>query len=262
MKIEEYLGSLPQNIMTGRDVQLPDRAFRDIFELAKMGSGDVFYHLGCGDGRGLEIARREFNAKRVVGIDSDRGENGGRKRQGAGRRGDNLRRRQEPGVSRRDRDPVLVCRRRDRGGGGGKVPERAARLQDNNDLGSPTGLQARPGVVPLHPPRNAAYEICGRRRAGSCGLWDKVHRFYNRVEAFGDVHQGDRQRGNAERQVSDHHPVGGSLDQREKSRKSRATIPERTAAGGTCPNPSGHTSPYSGSFSASRWSTLLKKNGV
>ena len=102
MKIEEYLGSLPQNIMTGRDVQLPDRAFRDIFELAKMGSGDVFYHLGCGDGRGLEIARREFNAKRVVGIDSDRGKTEvakGRGLEGAEIICDDVRNREYPGAT-------------------------------------------------------------------------------------------------------------------------------------------------------------------
>jgi len=70
MRVEEFLNSLPQNIITGEDVQLPERSFREIFGFAGLGRDDVFYHLGCGDGAGLEIARKEFHAKRVVGIDS------------------------------------------------------------------------------------------------------------------------------------------------------------------------------------------------
>jgi len=70
MKVEEFLNSLPQGIITGEDVQLPEKSFREIFDFVKLGKDDVFYHLGCGDGSGLEIARKEFRAKRVVGIDS------------------------------------------------------------------------------------------------------------------------------------------------------------------------------------------------
>ncbi len=69
MKVEEFLDSLPQNIITGEDVQLPEKSFREIFDLVGLGADDTFYHLGCGDGTGLEIARREFHAKKVVGID-------------------------------------------------------------------------------------------------------------------------------------------------------------------------------------------------
>lgn len=71
VRIEEYLGSLPRDAVTGDGVQLPDRAFREIFEFVGLGAGDVLYHLGCGDGRGLEIARKEFGPKRIVGVDSD-----------------------------------------------------------------------------------------------------------------------------------------------------------------------------------------------
>lgn len=70
MRIEDYLESLPQDIVTGDGVQLPDRAFREIFGLAGLGADDVLYHLGCGDGRGLEIARKEFGPRRIVGIES------------------------------------------------------------------------------------------------------------------------------------------------------------------------------------------------
>lgn len=71
IKIEEYLNSLPADILAGDTVQLPDDSLRRIFEFAGMNARDVFYHLGCGNGRGLEIASREFGVSRMVGIDTD-----------------------------------------------------------------------------------------------------------------------------------------------------------------------------------------------
>jgi len=71
MKIEEYLASLPQSILSGQDVQLPDNAFREIFRFAELGKDDVFYHLGCGNGKGVLIALEEFGVKKAVGIDVD-----------------------------------------------------------------------------------------------------------------------------------------------------------------------------------------------
>lgn len=71
MKLEEYLGSLPREIMSGDGVQMSDAAYRDAFRLAGLGAGDVFYHLGCGDGRGVRIAAAEFGAGRAVGVDID-----------------------------------------------------------------------------------------------------------------------------------------------------------------------------------------------
>ena len=71
MKIEEFLESLPQNIVSGDDVQLPDKSFREIFNFVDLGKDDVFYHLGCGDGKGVEIAVREFNVKKGIGIDNN-----------------------------------------------------------------------------------------------------------------------------------------------------------------------------------------------
>lgn len=72
MKIEEYLTTLPESIMSGQDVQLPDKTFQEIFKFAKLGKNDTFYHLGCGNGRGLVIAREEFDVKKVIGIDNDK----------------------------------------------------------------------------------------------------------------------------------------------------------------------------------------------
>jgi len=71
LKIEEFLESLPQNIISGDKVQLPDKSFREIFNFVDLGKDDVFYHLGCGDGRGVEIAIREFNVKKGIGIDNN-----------------------------------------------------------------------------------------------------------------------------------------------------------------------------------------------
>ncbi len=71
MKIEEYLASLPQSIISGQEVQLPDHAFRDILRFAALTKEDVFYHLGCGNGKGIAIALEEFGVQKAVGIDND-----------------------------------------------------------------------------------------------------------------------------------------------------------------------------------------------
>lgn len=57
--------------MTGDDVQLSDRSIREIFNFVGLGDNDVFYHLGCGDGRGVEIALKEFNVRKGIGIDNN-----------------------------------------------------------------------------------------------------------------------------------------------------------------------------------------------
>ena len=70
MKIEDYIKSLPEKIITGEDVQLSASTLREILEFADIGEKDVFYHLGCGDGAGPAIAT-EYGA-RAIGIDADR----------------------------------------------------------------------------------------------------------------------------------------------------------------------------------------------
>jgi len=72
LKIEEYLNTLPESILSGQDVQLSEQTFRDIFKFVNLGKNDVFYHLGCGNGVGLVIAKEEFNAKKVIGIDNSK----------------------------------------------------------------------------------------------------------------------------------------------------------------------------------------------
>ena len=69
MKFEEYLETLPDNLISGEDVQLPEKSLREIFKFAKLSEDDIFYHLGCGDEKGVEIAINEFQVKKAVGID-------------------------------------------------------------------------------------------------------------------------------------------------------------------------------------------------
>ena len=72
MKIEEFLKSLPNDIISGDDVQLTEYSFRRIFEFLDLTEKDVFYHLGCGDGKGIAIALEEFNVKKAIGIENNK----------------------------------------------------------------------------------------------------------------------------------------------------------------------------------------------
>ncbi|MBS3922882.1 MAG: class I SAM-dependent methyltransferase [Nitrosarchaeum sp.] len=71
MKIEEYLKSLPESIVSGEEVQLPEKSFRDIFNFLKLEKKDIFYHLGCGDGTGIAIALKEYQVRKAVGVDNN-----------------------------------------------------------------------------------------------------------------------------------------------------------------------------------------------
>lgn len=71
MRIEEYLKSLPKNILSGEDVQLSDTTLREIFNFINLEKNDIFYHLGCGDGQSVMLALKEFHVKKAVGIDNN-----------------------------------------------------------------------------------------------------------------------------------------------------------------------------------------------
>ena len=71
MKIEDYIKSLPNDIISGNDVQLPEHSLTKIFEFLNLNEDDVFYHLGCGDGKGIKIALQEFHVKKAVGVDNN-----------------------------------------------------------------------------------------------------------------------------------------------------------------------------------------------
>lgn len=72
VKIEEFLKSLPNNIISGDNVQLPEYSFRRIFKFLDLNEKDIFYHLGCGDGKGIAIASEEFNVKKAVGVENNK----------------------------------------------------------------------------------------------------------------------------------------------------------------------------------------------
>lgn len=69
MELHEFLSTLPQSVVTGESVSLPDSVIRKIFQFAKLKKSDVFYHLGCGDGNAVAIAAKEFGVKKSVGLD-------------------------------------------------------------------------------------------------------------------------------------------------------------------------------------------------
>ena len=71
LKIEEYLETLPENVLNGEDVQLPKKSFQEIFRFVELGENDIFYHLGCSDETGVQIAKQEFNVKKAIGIDNN-----------------------------------------------------------------------------------------------------------------------------------------------------------------------------------------------
>jgi hypothetical protein len=71
LKIEEYLETLPKNLLSGEDVQLPEKSFRDIFKFSNLGKDDIFFHLGCNNEKGIEIAISEFKVKKAIGIDNN-----------------------------------------------------------------------------------------------------------------------------------------------------------------------------------------------
>ncbi len=69
MEIEELLSSLPQSIVKGDAVALPDNVLRKIFKFARLKKNDIFYHLGSGEGDAVAIAAKEFGVKKSVGIE-------------------------------------------------------------------------------------------------------------------------------------------------------------------------------------------------
>ena len=72
MKIEDYISSLPSSIISGDDVELSDNTLREIFRFAGLTENDVFYHLGCGSGKGVRISLEEFKVKKAIGIDNNK----------------------------------------------------------------------------------------------------------------------------------------------------------------------------------------------
>ena len=71
MKIEEYFQTLPDQIISGENVDLSTDSLKEILKFAELSDGQKFYHLGCGNGDSLSLAITEFHAENAVGIDND-----------------------------------------------------------------------------------------------------------------------------------------------------------------------------------------------
>ena len=73
VKIEEYLQALPEDMLSGRDAELASKSLEEMFKLAELGPGDVFYHLGCGSSaQSIKMSlSAEFGADRAIGVDID-----------------------------------------------------------------------------------------------------------------------------------------------------------------------------------------------
>ena len=72
MELDEFLSSLPQSIVTGEAVSLPDSVVRKIFKFAELKKSDLFCHLGCGKGNTVAIAANEFGVKKSIGVELDK----------------------------------------------------------------------------------------------------------------------------------------------------------------------------------------------
>jgi protein-L-isoaspartate O-methyltransferase len=59
-------------VLRGERVSLTDNVIRKIFNFAKLKKGDIFCHLGCGEGNTIAIAAKEFGVKKSIGIEIDK----------------------------------------------------------------------------------------------------------------------------------------------------------------------------------------------
>lgn len=69
MDISEFVSSLPEKVLTGDDISLPENVIRKIFRFGEVSNDDIFYHLGCGIGNTVQVAAEEFGVKRSIGIE-------------------------------------------------------------------------------------------------------------------------------------------------------------------------------------------------
>jgi protein-L-isoaspartate O-methyltransferase len=72
LELGDFLSSLPQSVLRGERVSLTDNVIRKIFNFAKLKKGDIFCHLGCGEGNTVAIAAKEFGVKKSIGVEIDK----------------------------------------------------------------------------------------------------------------------------------------------------------------------------------------------
>jgi hypothetical protein len=69
LRIKKFLSSLPQSVLSGDEITLPPGLIRRMFDFARLGSSDTFYHLGCGSSESIRMACIEFKVKKSIGIE-------------------------------------------------------------------------------------------------------------------------------------------------------------------------------------------------
>jgi hypothetical protein len=70
LDIHGFLSSLPQSVLRGEEVFLPNNVIRKMFRLARLKNTDVFYHLGCGANNAVRLAAIEYNVKKSIGVEN------------------------------------------------------------------------------------------------------------------------------------------------------------------------------------------------
>lgn len=71
MDIAQFVSSLPEAVLTGENITLPNSVIRKILTFGEINKDDIFYHLGCGVGNAVQIASKEFGVQRSIGIEID-----------------------------------------------------------------------------------------------------------------------------------------------------------------------------------------------
>ncbi|AIF83367.1 Methyltransferase domain [Candidatus Nitrososphaera evergladensis SR1] len=71
MNIAEFMSTLPENVVRGESVELPEHALLQMFKLAGVKKNDTFFHLGCGQGEAVALAVKKFGVKKAVGVEID-----------------------------------------------------------------------------------------------------------------------------------------------------------------------------------------------
>ncbi len=72
MKIDEFLSTLPSDVISGSNVKINENVFRNIFRFSNLGMDDIFYYVGFGNNvHSLKMAIKEFAVKRVIGIEQN-----------------------------------------------------------------------------------------------------------------------------------------------------------------------------------------------
>ena len=69
MNINEFLSTLPNSVITGNNVSLPDNVIKRMLRLASLNKNDIFYDLGCGNSNAVYIASTHYKVKKAIGIE-------------------------------------------------------------------------------------------------------------------------------------------------------------------------------------------------